>query len=76
MTTGIAGTSEAGSFALSLVQLLHCPVVLISLLKLQLEVMKCQIAKIAKGGISSPYSFSGTANLRPRFATTRHSSLQ
>ncbi|WP_262985771.1 hypothetical protein [Nostoc sp. 'Peltigera membranacea cyanobiont' 232] len=23
--------------------------------------MKCQIAKIAEGGISSPYSFPGTA---------------
>ncbi|MFW9261566.1 hypothetical protein [Nostoc sp. CALU 546] len=69
LTTGIAGTSEAESFTLSLVQLLHCPFVLISPLKLQLEVMKCQIAKIAEGGISSPYSFPGTANLCPRFAT-------
>ncbi|MEH2383368.1 MAG: hypothetical protein V7K27_31520 [Nostoc sp.] len=70
MTTGIAGTPEAGSFAISLIQLLYCPFVLISPLKLQLEVIRCQIAKIAEGGISSPYSFSGTANLRPRFATT------
>ncbi|AUB39494.1 hypothetical protein COO91_05488 [Nostoc flagelliforme CCNUN1] len=38
--------------------------------------MKCQIAEIAQGGISSLYAFSGTANLRPRFPTTRHLSLQ
>ncbi|WP_157816592.1 hypothetical protein [Nostoc flagelliforme] len=76
MTTGIAGTPEAESFTLSPVQLLYCPVVLISPFKLQLEVMKCQIAEIAQGGISSLYAFSGTANLRPRFPTTRHLSLQ
>ncbi|MEH2435806.1 MAG: hypothetical protein V7K25_16410 [Nostoc sp.] len=76
MTTGIAGTPEAESFTLSLVQLLYCPVVLISPFKLQLEVMKCQIAKIAQGGILSPYSFPGIANLRPRFPTTWHSLLQ
>jgi hypothetical protein len=48
-TTGIAGTPEAESFTLSLVQLLHCPVVLISPFKLQPEGMRCQIAKIAQG---------------------------
>ncbi|MGJ5630885.1 hypothetical protein [Nostoc sp. CALU 1950] len=47
LTTGVAGTLEAESFTLSLVQLLHCPFVLISPLKLQLEVMICQIAKTA-----------------------------
>ncbi len=69
LATGIGGTSEAESFTLSPVQLLYCPFVLISPLKLQLEVMKCQIAKIAEGGILSPYSFPGTANLHPRFAS-------
>ncbi|MBG1268983.1 hypothetical protein F8S12_22685 [Nostoc sp. WHI] len=45
LTTGVARDTRSGKFCLSLVQLLDCPVVLISSLKLQPKDIGCQIAK-------------------------------